>query len=165
MRSAWAQSPDLAHRELSQFPIPPNSGVFKQHLSFLSLSPVTQHVAWSEDSSKPLSFSSPAEMLDYVTLNWRDNFFTVDLSTRDLLEKFIRRPFFMLLNVDAPVLIRYSRSREYVMKLFPSWRISSNSNSLGTSVVPWKSSYEKMMKSFSETPRTTVKSLCEAFMI
>ncbi|XP_006454093.1 hypothetical protein AGABI2DRAFT_113851 [Agaricus bisporus var. bisporus H97] len=113
MRSAWAQSPDLAHQELSQFPIPPNSGVFKQHLSFLSLSPVTQHVAWSEDSSKSLSFSSPAEMLDYVTLNWRDNFVTVDLSTRDLLEKFIRRPFFMLLNVDAPVLIRYSRSREH----------------------------------------------------
>lgn len=163
MRSAWTRSPNQPHQELNQFPMPPNRAVPKQHLSFLSLSPITAHVAWSEDL-KPLSFTSPTDMLNYVTLNWRDNFVTVDLSTRDLVEKFTRRPFFMLINVDAPVLVRYSRSREYVADLFP-WRIPSHSKPLDTNIDHWKSSYKRMTKSFSGTPRTAGRSICEAFTI
>jgi dCMP deaminase len=132
MRSVWARSPNQPHQELSQFPMPPTRTISKQHLSFLSLSPITPHVPWSEESQST-GFTSPIDMLKYVTLNWRDNFVTVDLSTRDLVEKITRRPFFMLINIDAPVLARYSRSREYVMNPFP-YRLPSNSQLLDTSI-------------------------------
>lgn len=110
LRSTWTNSPDPPPEDLSHFSTPPNKATSK-HLSFLSLSPLTPHVPWAEDSPEPLSFSNPTAMLDYVTLNWKDNFVTTDLRTRDLVEMFIRRPFFMLISVDAPLLVRYSRQR------------------------------------------------------
>ncbi|PBL00575.1 hypothetical protein ARMGADRAFT_916800 [Armillaria gallica] len=50
--------------------------------------------------------SAPSAMLDYVTRNWRTRFVTVDLCTREHVQRFIKRPFFMLLSVDAPILDR-----------------------------------------------------------
>lgn len=67
------------------------------------------HVQGTEDHLEPLIFHSPIAMLDYVTLNWKDNFVTTDLCTRALVGIFIKRPFFMLISVDAPLLVRYSR--------------------------------------------------------
>ncbi|KXN88787.1 Deoxycytidylate deaminase [Leucoagaricus sp. SymC.cos] len=110
LRSTWTHSSDPQNDYQSHFSTPLSRAASK-HLSFLSLSPLTSHVPWAEDSPEPLSFPSPAAMLDYVTVNWKDNFVTMDLCTRDLVEKFIRRPFFMLISVDAPVLVRYSRSQ------------------------------------------------------
>ena len=70
---------------------------------------LTSHAQGAEDHLEPLIFHSPSAMLDYVTLNWKDNFVTTDLCTRALVEIFTKRPFFMLISVDAPLLVRYSR--------------------------------------------------------
>ncbi|KAJ7161413.1 cytidine deaminase-like protein [Mycena crocata] len=59
---------------------------------------------------KPHCFSSPSSLLDYVTRNWRLDFVTVDLYTTELVEAFVKRPFFLLLSVDAPLLLRFRRS-------------------------------------------------------
>ncbi|KAG2155559.1 cytidine deaminase-like protein, partial [Suillus clintonianus] len=58
---------------------------------------------------KTLSFGSPALLLDHVTQHWRSNFVTTDLDSDRLVNYFIRRPFFMLISVDAPTLQRYHR--------------------------------------------------------
>ncbi|KAJ3998521.1 cytidine deaminase-like protein [Lentinula boryana] len=55
----------------------------------------------------PLIFRNPAEVLDYVTRNWRSNFVTTELKTRGVIEMFIKRPFFMLFSLDGPLLERY----------------------------------------------------------
>ncbi|KIK70695.1 hypothetical protein GYMLUDRAFT_150141 [Collybiopsis luxurians FD-317 M1] len=55
-------------------------------------------------------FKSPEEILDYATRNWRSNYVTTDLKTREAIEIFIKRPFFLLLSLDAPLLDRYRRS-------------------------------------------------------
>ncbi|KAK0208768.1 cytidine deaminase-like protein [Desarmillaria ectypa] len=65
-----------------------------------------------------LTFDTPSAMLDYVTRNWRTRFVTVDLCTREHIERFIKRPFFMLLSVDAPILDRYRRSRSQSLEDF-----------------------------------------------
>ncbi|KIL71665.1 hypothetical protein M378DRAFT_64520, partial [Amanita muscaria Koide BX008] len=57
-------------------------------------------------------FSSPGEMLDFVTKRWQDNFVTSDLRTREHVEMFIKRPFFLLVSVDAPLYQRYKRSNK-----------------------------------------------------
>lgn len=60
-----------------------------------------------------LCFPTPDELLKYVTDNWQDNYVTVDLYTRQLVEPFIRRPFFSLLRCDAPLMQRFKRSKRY----------------------------------------------------
>jgi len=71
-------------------------------------------LSYSTLHPQTLCFSSAAELLKYVTENWRQNFVTADLYTRELIEPFIRRPFFLLLSVDAPLLERYRRSKRFV---------------------------------------------------
>lgn len=50
-------------------------------------------------------------MLDYVTRHWRGRFVTRDLARWDRAEPFLKRPFFMLVHVDAPLGARYARER------------------------------------------------------
>ncbi|KIK07201.1 hypothetical protein K443DRAFT_87498 [Laccaria amethystina LaAM-08-1] len=58
-----------------------------------------------------LCFPSPHSLLDYVTRNWQENFVTSDLDTRELVDLFVRRPFFLLLSIDAPLYERFLRSK------------------------------------------------------
>ena len=57
-------------------------------------------------------FDSMGDMADYVTKRWRENFVTVDIWTEEDLEQVVRRPFFLLVSVDAPVTIRWNRFNE-----------------------------------------------------
>ncbi|EAU92806.2 dCMP deaminase [Coprinopsis cinerea okayama7 len=91
-----------------------------RHDSFLSMSPLpspaptaSPNALMNHSMSKPLCFSSPNDLLDYVTVNWRENFVTSDLNTKELVDIFIRRPFFMLISVDAPLLDRFRRSQYF----------------------------------------------------
>ncbi|KAJ7110048.1 cytidine deaminase-like protein [Mycena epipterygia] len=86
-----------------------NDQVASKHLSFLSMGPMPQ-ASPANFSEKPRCFSSSAVLLDYVTRNWQQDFVTVDLHTRDVVEAFVKRPFFMLLSIDAPLLDRFYRS-------------------------------------------------------
>lgn len=63
----------------------------------------------------PTVFASPEKLLDHVTRNWRKNFVTVDLTSSALVGLFAKRPFFLLVNVDAPLLQRYRRLQGYVL--------------------------------------------------
>ncbi|KAL0951565.1 hypothetical protein HGRIS_008247 [Hohenbuehelia grisea] len=62
------------------------------------------------DNSEGLFFSTALDLLNHVTRHWRSHFVTGDLTRRDIIEIFVRRPFFMLVYVDAPVLLRFKRS-------------------------------------------------------
>lgn len=57
-------------------------------------------------------FESMEEMVDYVTKRWRQNFVTVDIWTVEDLEIIAKRPFFLLVSVDAPITIRWKRFNE-----------------------------------------------------
>jgi dCMP deaminase len=57
-------------------------------------------------------FETMSEMVDYVTKRWRENFVTVDIWNEADLELAIKRPFFLLISVDAPVTIRWKRFQE-----------------------------------------------------
>ncbi|KAJ4485163.1 cytidine deaminase-like protein [Lentinula lateritia] len=93
-----------------------------KHLSFLTFdatplpspSPISdENLAETNDTVSSITFRDPTEVLDYVTRNWRSNFVTTDLRTREVIEMFIKRPFFMLLSLDGPLLERYRRSNRY----------------------------------------------------
>lgn len=50
-----------------------------------------------------------AELLNYVTTNWRENFVLHDISELSNLDMFLKRPFFLLVSVDASLLIKFER--------------------------------------------------------
>ncbi|KAM0254207.1 hypothetical protein ACHAP5_000193 [Fusarium lateritium] len=54
-------------------------------------------------------FSTAEELLDFVTKRWRSRFVTTDIPTEAVLDVFLRRPFFLLISVDAPLTIRWRR--------------------------------------------------------
>ncbi|KAF5388569.1 hypothetical protein D9757_004664 [Collybiopsis confluens] len=107
-------------RLVSSGDLPLDSNAVK-HRSFLSLdatplpSPAPYYATEASPISKEdsvasaLTFKTPEDILDYVTRNWRSNFVTTDLLTYKEIQVFVKRPFFLLLSLDAPLLARYRR--------------------------------------------------------
>ncbi|KAL7414264.1 cytidine deaminase-like protein [Mrakia frigida] len=60
-------------------------------------------------SSPPLAFPSALSLLNNATKSWRTNLVTTDLQTTDDLEEFLKRPFFLLVGVEAGALVRWDR--------------------------------------------------------
>lgn len=48
-------------------------------------------------------------LIDYVTLNWRNNFVLKDINDTDTLHALQKRPFFLHLSTDAPIKLRHER--------------------------------------------------------
>ncbi|KUI72540.1 hypothetical protein VM1G_08460 [Cytospora mali] len=71
--------------------------------------PNTHHKRPSHSS---LTFSSSDELLGYVTQRWRERWVTTGYMSKDTLEAYNRRPFFLLISVDAPLLVRWKRYQQ-----------------------------------------------------
>ncbi|EJC98640.1 uncharacterized protein FOMMEDRAFT_170881 [Fomitiporia mediterranea MF3/22] len=80
------------------------------------------------DIDGTLGFTDSARLLDHVTRNWRDNFVTEDITTRAVLEPFLKRPFVLLVSVDAPTMTRYARYQKYRRSPPPPSKFSFFSN-------------------------------------
>ncbi|KAF2457462.1 cytidine deaminase-like protein [Lineolata rhizophorae] len=56
------------------------------------------------------TFDSVDELLAHVTRHWRENYVTTELWTEDVAVALLHRPFFLLVSVDAPLMMRWKRS-------------------------------------------------------
>ncbi|KAK6465168.1 deoxycytidylate deaminase [Scheffersomyces coipomensis] len=54
-------------------------------------------------------FDDLNRLLDYVTLNWRENFVISHIDNMEMLIALKKRPFFLHISIDAPLLLRYKR--------------------------------------------------------
>ncbi|KAM3075131.1 Deoxycytidine monophosphate (dCMP) deaminase [Clarireedia jacksonii] len=63
----------------------------------------------SKPPSNSHTFNSPDDLLDFVTKRWRERWVTADIHNESILDKLFRRPFFILISVDAPVSVRWQR--------------------------------------------------------
>ena len=63
-----------------------------------------------DDSGRgAICFFSAEDLLEYVTKRWRERFVTTDIWDEKVLDLLLRRPFFILVSVDAPVIVRWKR--------------------------------------------------------
>lgn len=60
-------------------------------------------------SRTALVFPTSDELLEYVTQRWRERWVTTDVMGKESLDAYSRRPFFLLISVDAPLLVRWQR--------------------------------------------------------
>jgi dCMP deaminase len=51
-------------------------------------------------------------LLDFVTLRWRERWVTTDIWDDRVVDALLRRPFFLLISVDAPVSVRWQRFKD-----------------------------------------------------
>lgn len=54
-------------------------------------------------------FQDVDALLDFVTLRWRERWVTTDIWDDKVVDALLRRPFFLLVSVDAPVSVRWKR--------------------------------------------------------
>ncbi|KAF9164388.1 Deoxycytidine monophosphate (dCMP) deaminase [Actinomortierella ambigua] len=76
----------------------------------IPLHPIPQEVASAVGPCPtPLYFDNLDAMLEHVTLNWMNHFVTCDASTVEMVAVLRKRPFFLLLSVEAPMMTRFNR--------------------------------------------------------
>ncbi|KAI1494982.1 cytidine deaminase-like protein [Biscogniauxia mediterranea] len=66
----------------------------------------------SSASLADYTFSTTGALLDFVTKHWRARWVTTDIHDEAVLDALSRRPFFILISVDAPVTVRWRRYQE-----------------------------------------------------
>lgn len=59
-----------------------------------------------------MSFPTASDLLDFVTKSWRERWVTTDICSEAVLDTFSRRPFFLLISVDAPLTVRWHRYQD-----------------------------------------------------
>ncbi|ERF70526.1 hypothetical protein EPUS_08588 [Endocarpon pusillum Z07020] len=96
-----------------------------QHHHFLRLhlpnTPSNLHVSDPDDvrrllpsisdqrGTRGLTFPDVDSLLDFVTRRWREHWVLTDIHSESTLDLLLRRPFFLLISVDAPTSLRYTR--------------------------------------------------------
>lgn len=56
-------------------------------------------------------FDDLSALDNYVTVNWQDNFVISHIQDMNMLKALQKRPFFLHISIDAPVYLRYQRSK------------------------------------------------------
>lgn len=54
-------------------------------------------------------FDTADALLDFATKRWQERWVTTDIADGATLDRFLLRPFFLLVSVDAPVSLRWKR--------------------------------------------------------
>lgn len=62
-----------------------------------------------EKGTRGLTFPDVDNLLDFVTKRWKEHWVLTDIASPEILELLLRRPFFLLLSIDAPVTLRFER--------------------------------------------------------
>ena len=81
------------------------------HLSNKTLVQAQNH-ANHPSGVEELRFDTVDSLLDFITKQWKRRCVTIDIWNEDILESLLRRPFFILVSVDAPVSLRWKRFEE-----------------------------------------------------
>ncbi|KAF4151902.1 hypothetical protein CNMCM6936_002981 [Aspergillus lentulus] len=63
----------------------------------------------SNKKNSEYTFDSVESILDFATKRWRERWVTTDIWDTATIERFLQRPFFLLVSVDAPVSLRWKR--------------------------------------------------------
>lgn len=58
------------------------------------------------------TFADAEQLMEFVTKRWRERWVTTDVWDEPVLDTLLRRPFFILVSVDAPVSTRWKRFKE-----------------------------------------------------
>jgi dCMP deaminase len=96
---------------------PPQSGkttfatYLQQHHNYTIVHILPSSSKEKENQKNELYFSTSNDFLDYATRNWRCDFVTRDLRSRNKLMEFMKRPFVVVVSIESPLMVRWGRSQ------------------------------------------------------
>ena len=67
------------------------------------------HVPETTEHPSTITFSTITDLLDWATTNWQGNYVTTSIHDAHIVESLSRRPFFILVHVEAPISLRWHR--------------------------------------------------------
>lgn len=70
------------------------------------------HVPEKDEHPSAISFSCIDGLLDWVTANWQGNYVTTSVHDESIVDSLSRRPFFILVHVEAPISVRWQRFKD-----------------------------------------------------
>ena len=73
----------------------------------MSTSPATNGTRNKHGESH--SFANVEDLLEFVTKQWRERWVMTEIADESILDALLRRPFFILVSVDAPISLRWQR--------------------------------------------------------
>ena len=80
----------------------------KQKFKLLGIDAQTEELDLLDKLDKR-TFADSTELLNYVTTNWRDDMLIPNVSDLPNLDLFLKRPFFLLVTVDASLTVKFQR--------------------------------------------------------
>ncbi|RKF60170.1 Deoxycytidylate deaminase [Erysiphe neolycopersici] len=84
-------------------------GFQRLYLKSSTLTEVTSDNSEPSTVKPEYAFDNSDDLLFFVTKRWRDKWVTTNIHNHNILDQFLRRPFFILISVDAPVCLRWDR--------------------------------------------------------
>lgn len=70
------------------------------------------HVPSDSNEDQAQTFPDVDSLLEFVTLRWRERWVTTDIWDNKVVDALLRRPFFLLVSVDAPISVRWQRFKD-----------------------------------------------------
>jgi dCMP deaminase len=70
------------------------------------------HVPEQDSHPSAISFSNIDSLVDWVTTNWQGNYVTTSIHDESIVDSLSRRPFFILVHVEAPISVRWQRFKD-----------------------------------------------------
>lgn len=67
-------------------------------------------------NSSELSFRNSSDLLNFATAHWRRDFVTTDLNQKLKLQEFTKRPFVVVIDIQAPLGVRWRRQRSRLVR-------------------------------------------------
>jgi dCMP deaminase len=67
---------------------------------------------FSNDANQGFCFVEPEPLLDFVTRRWNGRWLTTDVWNEEIVDVYSKRPFFFLISVDAPAMVRWERLKK-----------------------------------------------------
>lgn len=97
----------IQHHNFLRLHLPPQ--LQSQSQSQSSRDPRFLPTVTDEKGTRGLTFPDIDSLLDFVTKRWREHWVLTDVWDEGVLDLLMRRPFFMLISVDAPITTRFAR--------------------------------------------------------
>ena len=99
----------IEHHSFSRLTLCSTTVARESSLSY-SVSNNTEETKVAYQNQSDHAFETTEELVEFVTSRWRQHWVTTDIENEASLECIIRRPFSLLVSIDAPIHIRWSRS-------------------------------------------------------
>ncbi|KAL3457742.1 cytidine deaminase-like protein [Aspergillus heterothallicus] len=88
----------------------------KSDSSHTDSDPRLQGINQTIDQGSRLEFETAESLLEFATQRWQESWVTTHIWDVTTLDRFLQRPFFLLVSVDAPVSLRWKRFAERCRK-------------------------------------------------